>query len=61
MDASREYHPECGNPVIKEQTSYAVTDNWILTPKRSEHPRKTHRLYEAQEKQRPKNESLSSS
>ena len=30
MDGSGGYHPKSGNPVIKEHTRYAHTDNWIL-------------------------------
>ena len=37
--ASREYHSEWDNPVKKQQTLYAFTDNWILTPEISEHPK----------------------
>ena len=30
MDGTCEYHPELGNSVMQEQTSYALTDMWIL-------------------------------
>ena len=33
MDISGEYHPEWGNPIIKEVTQYALTDKWILAQK----------------------------
>jgi hypothetical protein len=33
MDGSEEYHPECGNPIIKEHTWYVVTDKWLLAQK----------------------------
>jgi hypothetical protein len=33
MDASGGYHPEWGNPITKEHTWYALTDNWILAQK----------------------------
>ena len=33
MDGTRKYHPECGNPITKEHTWYALTDKWILDPK----------------------------
>ena len=33
MDGSGGYHPEWGNPVIKEHTWYTLTDKWILTQK----------------------------
>jgi hypothetical protein len=33
MDRTRKYHPECGNPIAKEQTWYALTDKWILAQK----------------------------
>jgi hypothetical protein len=33
MDGNRKYHPECGNPIAKEHTWYALTDKWILSPK----------------------------
>jgi hypothetical protein len=35
MDGTRKYHPECGNPVTKEHSWYALTDKWILVPKLS--------------------------
>jgi hypothetical protein len=31
MDETRKYHPECGKPVAKENTWYALTDECILT------------------------------
>ena len=54
MAASREYHPEWDNPVTKEQTQYAVTDNWILTPEAQTAPETTLRLYEVQRKTKTK-------
>ena len=33
MDASGGYHPEWGNPILKEHTWYALTDKWILAQK----------------------------
>ena len=33
MDGTRNYHPECGNPITKEPTCYALTDKWILDQK----------------------------
>jgi hypothetical protein len=33
MDGTRKYHPECGNPVRKERSWYALTDKWILVQK----------------------------
>jgi hypothetical protein len=33
MDGFRGYQPECGNPITKEVTRYAVTDKWILAQK----------------------------
>jgi hypothetical protein len=33
MDESGGYHPEWGNPITKEHTSYALTDKWILAQK----------------------------
>jgi hypothetical protein len=33
MDRTRKYHPECGNPITKEHTWYALTDKWILVQK----------------------------
>ena len=33
MDRTRKYHPECGNPIVKEHTWYALTDKWILAQK----------------------------
>ena len=33
MDGTRKYHPEQGNPIIKEHTWYALTDKWILGKK----------------------------
>jgi hypothetical protein len=33
MDGSGVYHPEWGNPIIKEHPRYALTDKWILTQK----------------------------
>jgi hypothetical protein len=33
MDVSGVYHPECGNPITKEVTLYALTDKWILAQK----------------------------
>ena len=33
MDGSGGYHPEWGNPIIKEHTWYALTDKWILAKK----------------------------
>jgi hypothetical protein len=33
MDASGGYHPECGNPVTKEHTWYALSDKCILAQK----------------------------
>jgi hypothetical protein len=33
MDKTRKYHPESGNPIAKENTWYALTDKWILSPK----------------------------
>jgi len=33
MDGTRKYHPEWANPVTKEHTWYAFTDNWILDQK----------------------------
>jgi hypothetical protein len=33
MDRTRKYHPECVNPITKEQTCYAFTDMWILAQK----------------------------
>jgi hypothetical protein len=33
MDRTRKYHPECGNPITKEHTWYALTDKWILAQK----------------------------
>ena len=30
MDGTRKYHPECGKPITKEYTWYALTDKWIL-------------------------------
>ena len=38
MDGTRDYHPKCGNPVIKEQTWYALTDKWTLAPESAESP-----------------------
>jgi hypothetical protein len=33
MDGTREYHPELGNPITKDNTWYALTDKWIFTQK----------------------------
>jgi hypothetical protein len=33
MDGSWGYHPEWGNPIIKELTWYALTDKWVLAQK----------------------------
>ena len=33
MGGTRKYHPEWGNPIIKEHTWYALTDKWILAQK----------------------------
>ena len=33
MDGTRNYHPECGNPVTMEHTWYALSDMWILAQK----------------------------
>jgi hypothetical protein len=33
MDGSGGYHPECGNPITKEHTLYAITGKWILSQK----------------------------
>jgi hypothetical protein len=33
MERSRKYHPECGNPITKEHTWYALTEKWILAQK----------------------------
>jgi hypothetical protein len=33
MDTSGGYHPECDNPITKEDTWYALTDNWIPAQK----------------------------
>jgi hypothetical protein len=33
MDGTRKYHPECGTPITKEHSWYAVIDKWILAPK----------------------------
>jgi hypothetical protein len=33
MDGSGGYHPERGNPIIKQHTLYALTEKWILAPK----------------------------
>jgi hypothetical protein len=33
MDGTRKYHPEWGNPIIKENSLYALTDKCILTQK----------------------------
>jgi hypothetical protein len=33
MDRSGRYHPECGNPITKDHTLYALTDKWILAQK----------------------------
>jgi hypothetical protein len=33
MDGTRKYCPECGNPIIKDNTWYALTDEWILAQK----------------------------
>ena len=33
MDVSGGYHPECGNPITKEVTWYALTNKWILAQK----------------------------
>jgi hypothetical protein len=33
MDVSEGYHPEWGNPIIKEYTWYTLTDKWILAQK----------------------------
>jgi hypothetical protein len=33
MDVPGWYHPEWGNPIIKEHTWYALTDKWILAQK----------------------------
>jgi hypothetical protein len=33
MDGSGGYHPEWGNPIIKELTWFALTDKWILAQK----------------------------
>ena len=33
MDGNGEYHPECGNPVTKDHSWYALTDKWILALK----------------------------
>ena len=30
MDGTRKYHAECGKPIRKELTWYALTDKWIL-------------------------------
>jgi hypothetical protein len=32
MDGTRKY-PECGNPITKEHTWYALTNTWILAQK----------------------------
>jgi hypothetical protein len=32
MDGTRKY-PECGNPITKDHTCYALTDKWILAQK----------------------------
>ena len=33
MDGSGGYHPEWGNPIIKELTWYVLIDKWILAQK----------------------------
>ena len=33
MDGSGGYHPELGNPITKEVTWYALTEEWILAQK----------------------------
>jgi hypothetical protein len=33
MNGTRKCHPECGNPVTKEHTWYALTDKWIVVQK----------------------------
>ena len=33
MDGTRKYHSECGNPITKEHTWYALTDKCILSQK----------------------------
>jgi hypothetical protein len=33
MDVSGGYHPEWGNPITKDVTWYALSDNWILAQK----------------------------
>ena len=33
IDRTRKYHPECGNPIIKEYIWYALTVKWILAQK----------------------------
>jgi hypothetical protein len=33
MDRSRKYHPECGNPITKEHTCYALPDKSKLAQK----------------------------
>ena len=30
MNGTRKYHPECGNPIIKEHKWYTLTYKWIL-------------------------------
>jgi hypothetical protein len=34
LDGSGGYHPEWGNPITKEPTWYALTDEWLLAQKR---------------------------
>jgi hypothetical protein len=33
IDRTRKYHPERGNPIIKEYIWYALTVKWILAQK----------------------------
>ena len=33
MDGTRKYHPKWGNPITKENISYALIDKWIQAQK----------------------------
>ena len=55
MNGSGGYHPECGNPITKEHTWYALTDKWILiSPEAWNTQDPIHRPHETQEEGRSK-------
>ena len=48
MDGTRKFHPEWVNPITKEQTLYAFTDEWILVQAQNTQDT-VHRPHEAPE------------